>query len=188
MNLSERILKLFGWKVVNGIGALPRKAVVIAGPHTSNWDFVYGFLFFKAVNLKGYFLIKEEAFFWPLGGFLKYLGGIPVRRGGKNRIVEDLLKRFEEEDEMALTITPEATRSLAKKWKDGYHRIAMAAKVPVVVGALDYKYKIAEVMATYDLEGDFEKDTLQIMKLYKGKHPKHPENFYLPPEVLNGAV
>jgi len=188
MNLSERILKLLGWKVINSIGPLPKKAVVIAGPHTSNWDFVYGFLFFKAVNLKGYFLIKEEIFVFPLGAFLRYLGGIPVRRKGKNSIVDDVVKLFAQKDEMALTITPEGTRSLSKEWKAGYHRIALAANVPVIVGALDYKHKIAEVLATYNLEGDFKNDTLQIQKLYLGKNPKFPEKFYLPPEVLNGEV
>ncbi|MCK5857005.1 MAG: 1-acyl-sn-glycerol-3-phosphate acyltransferase [Bacteroidales bacterium] len=188
MNFSEKILRLFGWKVYNDIGVLPIKSVVIAAPHTSMWDFVWGYLFFRAVNLKGYFLIKEEAFFFPLGGFLRKLGGIPVKRNKKNNVVEDVVELFNEADEMALTLTPEATRGPVKTWKNGYHKIAKRANVPVILGSLDYEKREAGVLAVYDLQGDSDYDTLQIMKFFVGRKGKYPENFYLPPEVLNGEV
>jgi len=188
MNFAERILNIFGWKVYNKLGVLPKKSVIIAAPHTSMWDFVWGYLFFRAVNLKGYFLIKEEAFFFPLGILLRKLGGIPVRRSSKNNVVNDVVQLFNSTDEMALTLTPEATRGPAKTWKNGYHKIAKRANVPVILGSLDYEKREAGVLGIYHLQGDLDYDTLQIMKHFVGRKGKYPENFYLPPEVLNGEV
>ncbi len=185
MSIANQILKLLGWKVDNRIGYLPPKAVIIAAPHTSMWDFFYGYIAFRAMGLKVKFLIKKEAFFFPLGTLLGNLGGIPVNRFSKNSVVEDVVKQFNDSERMVLTITPEATREKVKRWKNGYHRIAAAANVPVIIGFIDYKIKTAGVIKVYDLQGDSNFDTLQIMKYYTEFEGKFPENFYLPPEVYS---
>ena len=49
VKISRFILKLFGWKYVGEIPAV-KKAVVLAAPHTSNWDFIWGKMAFVAHN------------------------------------------------------------------------------------------------------------------------------------------
>ncbi len=184
MGFSKALLGLFGWKAINHIeGRVPSKAVVLSVPHTSYVDFFIGFFTYKALGIKAHFLIKQEAFFFPLGGLLRKIGGIPVRRG-KNNVVEDVTKVFTKSDEFILTIAPEGKRTAVEQWKTGYHRIASAAQVPVIVGFLDYKTKSCGMFEIYKLTGNFEKDTLGIMKYYKNIEAKHKDQFYLPPEIL----
>ena len=184
MNISKVLLKSFGWKLVNKIEEkLPKKAIVVAAPHTSNWDFVLGLLCFRGLGVKASFLIKKELFFFPMSLLLRSLGGIPVDRNKKNNVVRDVLKEFKERDELYLTITPEGTRKPVKRWKDGYHRIAKAAEVPVVLSYIDAKFKEVGVLKIYELQGDAKYDTLEIQKLYKNVTAIHPEKFILPFEV-----
>lgn len=183
MSIAERTLNILGWNFDNRIGELPPKAVVIAAPHTSAWDFVYGYLSYRALGLSVKFLIKKEAFFFPFGILLKSLGGIPVDRFSKNTIVDDVVEEFNNSDQMILTITPEGTRSIVKRWKNGYHRIAQAANIPVIIGYIDYKTKCAGFIRCYELQGDSNYDTLQIMKYYTEFEGRHTDRFYLPPEV-----
>jgi len=185
MSFAKLVLKIVGWKAENRIGELPPKAVAIAAPHTSMWDFFYGYYAWRALGVRVKFLIKKESFFFPLGILLKSLGGIPVDRSSKNSIVEDVVAQFQKTDRMILTITPEGTRAKVKRWKNGYHRIAEMAKVPVIVGFIDYKQKTAGVIKLYDLQGDSNYDTLQIMKYYTEFEGKNKDQFYLPPEVYN---
>ncbi len=184
MNFSRIFLGLIGWKVIDKLGkGLPNKAVVLSAPHTSNWDFFIGFFSYRVLGIKAHYLIKEEAFFFPMGGLLKKVGGIPVRRG-KNNVVMDVLKEISNNDKFLLTIAPEGKRKAAKEWKSGYHRIALKANIPIVMGYVDYKKKECGLMGTYDLKGDLKQDTLEIMKYYKDVVARHPEQFYLPPEVF----
>jgi len=185
MSFGNIVLKVLGWKVDNRIGELPPKAVVIAAPHTSMWDFVYGYYSYRAMGLRVKFLIKKESFFFPMGIWLRYLGGIPVDRFSKNTIKNDVVDAFNNTDRMILTITPEGTRAKVKRWKSGYHRIAEAAKVPVIIGFIDYKTKTAGLIKIYDLQGDSNYDTLEIMKYYTEFEGKHNENFYLPEEAYH---
>ncbi len=185
MIFSKLLLGLFGWKGVNEIeNELPAKAVVISAPHTSNWDFFIGFFSYRAIGVKAKFLIKEEAFFFPVGSLLRKLGGIPVRRG-KNNVVLDVLKEIKLSDNFLLTITPEGHRKKAKVWKSGYHRIAFKANLPIIIGIVDYKNKVCGLHHVYNLTGDLKEDTLAIQRYYKDIEARHPEKFYLPPEVRN---
>ncbi|MCK5846816.1 MAG: 1-acyl-sn-glycerol-3-phosphate acyltransferase [Bacteroidales bacterium] len=184
MNFSERLLNLFGWKAVVKLdGEIPKKAVVLTVPHTSYWDFFIGFFTYKALGLKAHYLIKQEAFFFPLGYIIKSIGGIPVRRG-KNNVVKDVVKEMNNHENFLLTIAPEGKRTAQKTWKTGYHRIAKAANVPVLVGFVDYKSKTCGFAATYNVTDNFEKDTIELMKNYIGMEGKIKDGFYLPPEVF----
>ncbi len=184
MNQAKGLLKLLGWKVENKMGdKLPKKAVVLSVPHTSLTDFVIGFLAYRNLGLKAYFLIKKEAFFFPLGYFLKKWGGIPVDRKRKSNIVQDIVKEFNNRDEFLFTITPEGTRSKRLKWKEGFHRIAKAANVPIIIGYIDYKTKQIGIETDYHIQGTAEYDTPRIMKYYIGMEGRHPEKFALPDEV-----
>lgn len=175
--LSKAILKLFGWKIVSNFQGEMKRSVLVIAPHTSNWDFIIGRLVFNVLNLKVKFLIKKEAFGFPLGYFLKKWGGIPVDRYAKNNLVDQVAGKFDNQSELIITITPEGTRSYVKQWKKGFYYIAHKAKVPIVLGFLDYKKKEAGLGPVFYTSGDYEKDIKIIADFYKDKVAKHPEKY-----------
>jgi 1-acyl-sn-glycerol-3-phosphate acyltransferase len=180
--LSIIILKLLGWKV---IGSLPKglhKFIMIEAPHTSNLDFIIGRLAFYKLGIQTKFLIKKELFFFPVGGILKLMGGIPVDRGKKNNMILYVAELFEKTDELAVVITPEGTRKYNAHWKKGFYHIAEKAKVPVICGFIDYAKKEGGIGPIfYPSPGNFEKEFAQIEDFYADKTARHPENYNLSP-------
>jgi len=179
--LSERVLKLFGWSLVMGVPEGIKKCVLIVAPHTSNWDFIIGRLCFNVIGLPTKFLIKKEAFFWPLGPLLKKMGGIPIDRSKSNNVIMEIAHLFSQYDELIITITPEGTRKLNNNWKRGFYYIAELAEVPIAVAFVDYGKKQAGIAYAFTPTGDFDKDFVKIRALYYDKKAKFPENFNLSP-------
>jgi 1-acyl-sn-glycerol-3-phosphate acyltransferase len=178
--LSDTILKLFGWRTSSILPEGVTKAVLIVAPHTSYWDFVIGRLTFGASKLKVRVLIKEESFFFPIGIFLKWLGGVPVARGNaKNNMVDKAVEYLATHDNLALVITPEGSRKLVRQWKKGFYLIAEKAKVPILLGYIDYGRKTGGVGPMLVPTGDFDKDLTWIQEFYKGMTACHPECFNL---------
>lgn len=172
---SDFLLKSTGWKIDKEIPDHIKKAVVIVAPHSSYWDFVMGRVSFWHMRVDTKFLIKKEAFFWPLGGLLSKLGGIPVNRGKAGKLTESITKMYDDKDSLFITITPEGTRTLVKKWKLGFYKIAIEANVPIVYGVLDYKNKTGGMKGVFYPTGDIKKDIKEIQSFYKdieGKNPK----------------
>jgi len=112
---------------------------MVAAPHTSNWDFVYARAAFFILGIRLRFTIKKELFFFPLGALLKGLGGIAIDRQSRENMTSKMIELYHQYDELVLLITPEGTRSYAEKWKKGFYYIAQGAKVPIVLGYLDYQ-------------------------------------------------
>ena len=84
--ISKALLRLAGWKLGPVVEDVP-KCVICVAPHTSNWDFIVGKLFYTSIGRNASFLIKKEWFFFPLGLIFKAVGGIPVNRGRKSSLV-----------------------------------------------------------------------------------------------------
>jgi 1-acyl-sn-glycerol-3-phosphate acyltransferase len=178
--LSAFILKLLGWHTDGSLPDGIRKAVVIAAPHTSMWDFVIGRLTFWAIRVNIRFLIKEESFVFPLGLLLKWIGGMPVARGKyKSNLIIQVTELFNKTDDLIVVITPEGTRKKVEQWKKGFYMIAMAAKVPIALGFIDYGKKTGGVGPIFYPTGDFEKDIITIQRFYRNMTAKHPERFNL---------
>ena len=136
------MLKSLGWKIE---GSFPfyEKMVIIAAPHTSAWDFVFGWLALRHFRIKPKFIIKKEYFFFPLGILLKKLGAIPIERGNiHNNMIDQMVQHFNNNKKFFLVITPEGTRKKTKHWKKGFYLIAQKANVPIIVTKLDYKNKV----------------------------------------------
>ncbi len=129
MKKSSWILKSIGWDIRGRIPDDIKKAVLIVAPHTSFWDFVIGRIAFWHLDHDIKLLMKKEAFFWPFGGLLRKLGGIPVNRQKNTRMVETIARMFDERDELILVITPEGTRAAVDKWRMGFYHIAQIAMV-----------------------------------------------------------
>jgi len=138
--LSRRLLQAFGWTLHIEDPGTDRYVLIVA-PHTSNWDFVVGILAAQAIRLDAHWIGKHTLFKPPLGWLFRALGGIPVDRGRGGDLIPQVVRYFEESPAFKLGLAPEGTRSATDHWKSGFHYIARAAGVPIVMGWLDYPSK-----------------------------------------------
>lgn len=164
--MSKLFLWISGWKVD---GQLPqeKKFVMIAAPHTSNWDLPFMLTVSFALRARPYWMGKEQIFRPPFKGLMKWMGGIPVDRKKSNNMVEYTAEIMKQADELIVTVPPEGTRSKVKYWKTGFYHIANLAKVPIVLGFLDYEKKIGGIGGVIYPTGDIGKDMLKIKGFYK---------------------
>lgn len=177
-NFSLIVLKLCGWKVTGSLPADVKKAVLIAAPHTSNWDLPFTLFVAFALHLKIYWMGKEELFKPPFRGVMMWLGGIPVQRSAAGNMVAASAEAIREADELMLVVSPEGTRSKALYWKTGFYHIAHSAQVPVVMAFLDYPNKHGGLGPVLHTSGDIEKDMLVIKDFYKNKRGKRRDLFH----------
>jgi len=176
---SKFILKSFGWKPFVTT-AEPIKSVICVAPHTSNWDFIIGKLFYWALGRKTCFLMKKEWFFFPLGGIMRAMGGVPVDRSKRTSVTLQMINEFNNREKFHLAITPEGTRSLNKRWKLGFYHIAIGAKVPIQLAVIDYKNKEMGIKEVFYPTGNEKEDLKYIYDFYRNSNPKNPKNFAVP--------
>ena len=162
-----------GWTEVNANPDL-RTCVIIAAPHTSNWDFVYFLGAATTLNVPLSFMGKKQLFRWPIGRAMRELGGIPVDRSASHNYVQMMVDEFAQRDAFMLTIAPEGTRSAVARWKTGFYHIAMQAKVPLVLGLMDYQEKQVGLAGAIWPTGDYLKDMEKVLEFYKATTPLHP--------------
>jgi 1-acyl-sn-glycerol-3-phosphate acyltransferase len=174
-SFSERILKLLGWRLDQRLPDT-RKYVVIGAFHTSNWDMPLGLLGLWALGLKPRWVAKHTLFRWPLGPVLKAIGGIPVDRRAHTGFIEHIASAYNASDELVVTIAPEGTRSKTRYWKTGFYYIALAAKVPIALGYIDYPNKRLGIGGALNPCGDIEADMAIIRDFYRDKTGLKPEN------------
>ncbi|MGD8573926.1 MAG: 1-acyl-sn-glycerol-3-phosphate acyltransferase [Gammaproteobacteria bacterium] len=168
------LLRLLGWRL---LGPMPEleKSVVIAAPHTSNWDVPILIIAGLALGVRVHVLIKHTAFWWPLGAVLRRLGGIPVDRRRPRAAVRTAVRAFREKPAMHLALAPEGTRSLVRYWKKGFYFMAMEAGVPIVMATIDFKRREVGVMGSFQPCGDPSVDMAVIRRAYTGIVARHPE-------------
>ncbi|MBI2259233.1 MAG: 1-acyl-sn-glycerol-3-phosphate acyltransferase [Flavobacteriia bacterium] len=169
------LLKLMGWKIDEHTPNGVKKAVVVVGPHTSNWDFVIGKLAFMTYGIKGRFLIKKEMFIPPFGWILKAMGGVPIDRKSNNKFTEQAVWYFNNNETMYMVFTPEGTRGYNPNWKKGFYYIALKAKVPIYIAYMDYEKKIGGFHSLFEPTGNIDMDIISIkniLKQFKGKYPE----------------
>lgn len=170
------LLKVFRWSFQ---GPVPKesKFMVIAAPHTSNWDAVYGLTAILALGFKVSFLGKDSIFVGPLGVLLRAMGGIPVDRFSSNKIVDQMADLYKERASFALAMAPEGTRKRGKTWRTGFYHIARQAGVPVLCAALDYKKRqivFSEPMPTSE---DMHKDFAAYEAFFSQAQARYPKDY-----------
>lgn len=168
-------LRIFGWKLVGSNPGVP-KCIVACAPHTSYWDFPHTLAAAMALSVPCVFMIKDAAFFWPLGILLRWLGGIPINRKAPEGVVEQMVRVIQESDRINVVITPEGTRSNVKFWKLGFYRIAVGAGVPILFGIINYKEKWIGTAELFHPVGDLEEDWKRITHVFEtrvGVTPKY---------------
>ena len=177
MNLSGRLLKLFGWKVEVTVPDVP-KCIICVAPHTSNWDFIVGKLAYASVGRTAGFLMKSAWFVWPLGCFFRSIGGIPVApRGEGKSLTQEVVEKFQSAERMQLAITPEGTRSLQPNWHTGFLHSAREANVPIMLAVIDFCKKEVRVTDEFIPTGDIEADLHTVKEFYRGACGKYPHKF-----------
>lgn len=172
--LARLILKAQGWRLVEPPDR-PRRMLIIAYPHTSNWDALYALLTGLGLGLRANWAAKDSLFCWPLGSILKRLGGIPVNRRQRTGFVEQMVERFASDKDCVLIMAPEGTRRRTEGWKSGFYQIAMTANVPVALGFVDYARREAGVLTYLTLSGDPQADIATIAGHYAGRSGKRPD-------------
>lgn len=170
----DRWFRHQGW-TVEGKAAEPRKFVIIAAPHTSNWDFVYFVGGAKGLDLNLSFMGKKSLFRWPFARLMREMGGIPVDRSKSGNYVEAMVAEFARRTEFMLTIAPEGTRGKVRQWRTGFYHIAMGAKVPLVCGLMDYRRKVVGLGPAIWPTGDYARDMELVSAFYSRCTPKYPE-------------
>ena len=170
---------LLGWKTDLYV-EIPDKCVICVAPHTSNWDFIIGKIFYSSLRGKIHFLMKKEWFFFPFGYILKIMGGVPVdRKNKKSSLTEQMIERFSKRKEFRLVISPEGTRKKNSSWKTGFYYIALGAKVPISLAHIDYEKKEIGLSVNFLPTGNVESEMQQIKESYRGFKGKYPDNFSL---------
>ena len=174
-------LKLFGWKVE---GVVPPVAgnenlIIIAGPHTSNWDGVFGFTAIIGLDAKISFFGKYTLFKQPLlGRFLKYMGGIPVDKNKPGSgLVRAAVANINKLKGSLIVIAPEGTRSKTKQWRTGFLHIAEAVDARIFTAAFDFNSKRIVLDKFFIPSGNVVRD-LDTLKVYYSKFSaKKPVNY-----------
>jgi 1-acyl-sn-glycerol-3-phosphate acyltransferase len=172
--LSIGFLRITGWKIEGSLPSDCQRSVLIAAPHTSNWDLPYTLMVAFALRLNIYWMGKEQLFKPPFRGLMMWLGGIPVQRDKSNNVVAASVDAIRAADgPVQLVVPPEGTRSKARYWKTGFYYIAMGAQVPIVMAYMDYEKKVSGLGPVFKPTGDIDADMAAIKAFYapfKGKN------------------
>ncbi len=171
--LAMWILNTLGWSIKADLPDF-KKYVAIAAPHTSNWDFPLGILAAKAIKLEIHWMGKHSLFYWPWGWFFRAIGGTPVHRDKAQNYIRQMTELFEHSEQLVLALAPEGTRSKTDHWKTGFHYIARAANVPIIMAYLDYGTKQVGIGGVLYPGADIEADFDQIRQYYKNRQARNP--------------
>lgn len=175
--LANFFFWIMGWKMKAKITDQMRHSVMVAAPHTSNWDFPMALASFWIMGLDLKYFIKNDYTKGPFGWFFKWTGAIGVDRSKtKNRLTEYAIELLKEH-KMVILVPAEGTRKAVEKWRTGFYHIALEANVPISLGTLDYKKKEADIIGVFEPVGDFEKDMQFIQEQFLDITPRHPENY-----------
>ena len=175
---SKTTLSVCGWRVEGHLPAEAEKSVLIAAPHTSNWDLPFTLMVAFALRLNVYWMGKASIFRPPFRGLMIWLGGVPVDRSQTNDLVAVSAKAIREtQGRVQLVVPPEGTRSKARYWKTGFYHIAQGARVPIVLAYLDYQRKVGGLGPVFYPTGDIDLDMVKIKAFYADIKGKNADQF-----------
>lgn len=138
---GRSVLALGGWRLVGSFPDLP-KLLILAVPHTSAWDGIWGLAAKLAVGVDIRFLAKAELFrglnrFW-MGPLLRWFGAMPADRQSASGLVGQTVALLHAQPVRWVLLAPEGTRRPGRPWRSGFWHIARQADVPVFCAWFDY--------------------------------------------------
>ena len=169
---GRTVLRLGGWTIEGNFPDVPR-LVLLAAPHSSGWDAVWGLAAKLAMGVDIAFLAKAELFRGPLGWLLRKLGGIPVDRTKAHGAVEQAGAGIRNAQRMWFVLAPEGTRKRVEHWKSGFWHIARAAGVPVFCAYFHYPDKVIGLGRLFEMSADPKADMARIRDYYRPFQGKH---------------
>lgn len=176
--VSRATLRITGWRVEGCLPPDAAKSVLIAAPHTSNWDLPYTLMLAFSLRLRVYWMGKQSLFRAPFGGVMRWLGGIPVNREQASNLVARSAQAMRNAvGPMQLIVPPEGTRGKTRHWKTGFYFIAQHAQVPIVMAFVDYGRKVGGLGPVFQPTGDVERDMAVIKAFYAPIQGKNPSQF-----------
>ena len=158
-------INISGWTIK---GKVPdeERIVIIAAPHTSNWDFILAMLAIFGLNIKVRWLGKNSIFKPGFKKFFEWLGGIPVYRDNPSSLIENVVNIVKKERSIVIAMTPEGTRKKVKRWKTGFLRIAKQTHSKILLISIDAPTKSIEIGKIFNPTGNSEEDLAYIQKYY----------------------
>ncbi len=168
------LFRLCGWEMI-GQPPTAKQYLFVGVPHTSNWDFVYGWLAINALQLNVKIFVKDVFFIWPINYICQWIGVMPVNRRRSTNFVDSVAEMFEKYDSLAALITPEGTRSYRPVLKSGYYHLAIKAGIPIVVAGPNFKEKTFTILPARPPMATFEEDEANVIEFCRtqvGKRPK----------------
>jgi 1-acyl-sn-glycerol-3-phosphate acyltransferase len=178
--ISRFAMRMTGWRTEgmtpDEIAAHP-KFILIAAPHTSNWDFPVTLMVCFVLRLRVYWMAKASLFAWPIRWLSRWLGGIPIDRSASNNTVQNTINAFASRERLAIIVAPEGTRGKVTHWKTGFYHMAHGAGVPIALAYLDFKHKTGGIGKMFMPTGDIAADMVEIQKFYSGITGKNSDQF-----------
>ena len=173
--ISSFLLRLLGWRKEGELPNIP-KYILIGAPHTSSWDFPITLAYAFSYRVKVFWMGKDVLFRRPFGRIMRWLGGIPIDRAKSQNAVAQTIRIFNDIEKLVMIISPEGTRKKVKYWKTGFYNIAHGAKVPVLLGFLDFRRKAGGFGPIIFPTGDIAADMEKIRAFYAAITGKRPES------------
>ena len=176
--LSLAFLKATGWKIEGNLPKGVTKCVLIAAPHTSNWDLPYTLMVAFALRLQIYWMGKSSIFSFPFGSLMRWLGGIAVNRSQASNLVDSCAQELvKAQGSVHLVVPPEGTRSKTRYWKTGFYYIAQQAQVPIVMAYMDYSTRRSGLGPVFTPTGNIDADMAAIQNFYAPFKGKNADQF-----------
>ncbi len=176
--LSAAWLRLAGWTVEGALPAGAERCVLIGAPHTSNWDLPNALMIALVLRLDLCWMGKASIFRWPFGGFMRWMGGLPVDRARSRNLVAASAQALREADgPLQLGVAPEGTRARAERWKTGFYFIALEAGVPVVPAYMDYGRMRSGLGPAFHPSGDVDADIARMRAFFADMRGRNPDQF-----------
>tara|TARA_B100001758_G_scaffold242301_1_gene250362 strand:- start:573 stop:1163 length:591 start_codon:yes stop_codon:yes gene_type:complete len=172
--IGRTVLKSMGWKVA---GSIPneKRILIVAAPHTSNWDFVIGMGALLGLNAKIRWIGKHTLFKPGISWFFRWLGGIPVNRKNPASLIEDVSNMIKKDRGLMIGVAPEGTRKKINRWKTGFLRIAKTTQSKILFISIDAPSKTIKIASTLFTPTEDKENDLEFVKSYfrnfKGINP-----------------
>ena len=172
--LGKLLMKISGWKTT---GHLPKdqRVVIVAGPHTSNWDFVLAMSLILSLDVHIHWVGKHSIFKKGFRRLLRRMGGIPVNRTNPESLKYEIQNISNKYKGFVIAIAPEGTRKKVAKLKSGFLRIANETNSRIMMAGIDFSNKTVEFGSFFSPSGDVEKDLKFIKEYFSNFAGKRPE-------------
>lgn len=174
-------MRATGWRFSGEPFPDEPRFVLLVAPHTSNWDFLVGLQAMYALGIRGTFLAKHTLFRFPMGLLMRWLGGVPVERGGRTDVVSQTAEVIRRSERIIAVLAPEGTRKPTRTWRTGFYWIAHQAGVPIVPVVFDYSVKEVRVHPPFLPTGDLARDLPRLMAPYRPEMALFPAQYTAEP-------